>query len=230
MHRGLLLREPAPAARHIFNVPSVRECHRELNGTVLFPDGGVTFPPDPAIDPATFSVLVSMRHAGRADDNDPNTPVCDPTPVTGTPATCSPATIQPQINDECVNNNQCPDPYRCYDAPNGQGKRCGCRFDVDCPKGQVCNVDRQQCALDLTDRPAIKPVSVPLSNNVGFDAYTYTYCDEEPKADRTMEFIVTAAPDDRFGLPRLSYSDVIDFTYQEGSQQGTKLKRICLPT
>jgi hypothetical protein len=230
VYRQLVRANTEGAARHTFTVPTIRECHRELNSTLLFPDGSVTFPPDPDIDPASFSVLVSMRHAGRADDNDPLTPICDPTPVTGTPATCSPATVFPQTNDECVNNNQCPDPYRCYDAPSGQGKRCGCRFDRDCPHGQVCNVERQQCALDLTDRPAIKPVSVPIGNNVGYTAYTYTYCDEDPKSDKTMEFIVTAAPDDRFGLPRLAFKDIISFMPEQGGQQGTKMKPLCLPT
>lgn len=228
IYRQLVRANVGGASRHNFAVPSVRECHRRLEGTLLFPDGPPATPPD--VDPATLAISVSMKHAGRADDGDTSTPICDPAPVTGTPATCSPATVLPQTNNQCESNLQCADPYRCYDTPNGQGKRCGCRLDRDCPQGQVCNVERQQCALDLTDRPAIQSLTVPLGNNVSFEAWTYTYCDEDPTADRRMEFVVTADPSEALGLPRLSYTGVVDFVYDNGNLPLTKLKRLCLPT
>ncbi|PCC75555.1 hypothetical protein SAMN02745121_00095 [Nannocystis exedens] len=208
-----------------FEIRTVRECHRRVLGNIRFPDGPLATEP-PLEPPAT--VVVNMRHAGRADDGDPETPVCDPNPMGETPATCSVETIVNPPYHEC-SNGLCPDPYVCYPDLVDDVKRCGCKRDSECPEGQVCRVDLQQCALDLTDRPAIKQLSAEAKDDATVSAWVYTYCDEDPTADRTMEFIVSAAPDARLGLPRLNFRVVL--TFLVGDLKGsTPLGRICLPT
>lgn len=222
------------AADHEFVIGSVRECHRKLSGLLRFPEGP---PPDPGLPPEMPPTIgITMRHAGRPDDGDPATPICDPAPPDGTPATCSPATLLGQTYTECQTDNQCPEPLGCHPDPVDDVKRCGCWLDSECPKGQVCNVELQQCALDLTDRPAIRQVNVEYKDGAGLSTSVYTYCEEDREADRTMEFVVTAAPDIRLGLPRLSYRVVLDFlfsdvaTYLTPTPKYTGLKAICLPT
>ncbi|WP_434414921.1 hypothetical protein [Nannocystis pusilla] len=208
-----------------FEILTVRECHRRVLGNIRFPDGPLAT--EPPLDPLP-NVLVNMRHAGRADDGDPETPVCDPNPMGETPATCSVETIVNPPYHGC-STGLCPDPYVCYPDPVDDVKRCGCKRDSECPQGQVCRVDLQQCALDLTDRPAIKQVTAEAKDDAAVSAWVYTYCDENPTADRTMEFVVSAAPDARLGLPRLNYRVVLTFLI--GDLKGsTPLGRICLPT
>ena len=209
-----------------FEIRTVRECHRRVLGNIRFPDGPLAIEPPPAPSP---TVVVNMRHAGRPDDGDPETPVCDPNPIGETPATCSLETLVNPAYPGCATSSQCPEPYQCYADPVDDVKKCGCKRDSECPKGQVCRVDRQQCALDLTDRPAIKQVTAEALDDAAVSAWVYTYCDEDPTADRTMEFVVSAAPDARLGLPRLNYRVVL--TFLVGDFMGsTPLGRICLPT
>ncbi|WAS99000.1 hypothetical protein [Nannocystis punicea] len=208
-----------------FEIFTVRECHRRVLGNIRFPDGPLAV--EPPLDPPP-TVVVNMRHAGRADDGDPETPVCDPNPMGETPATCSVETVVNPPNQEC-SSGLCPDPYGCYPDPVDDKKKCGCKRDSECPAGQVCRVDRQLCALDLTDRPAIKQVTAEVKDDAAVSAWVYTYCDENPTADRTMEFVVSASPDARLGLPRLNYRVVL--TFLVGDLMGsTPLGRICLPT
>jgi len=223
--RQLMRKRLETASDHEFKIASVRECHRKVLGNIRFPEGPLTA--EPELDsPAT--VTVNMRHAGRADDGDPETPICDPAPAGETPATCSVETVVNPPYSAC-SSIFCPDPYGCYPAVDGSGDRCGCRYDFECPKGQVCNVERQECALDLTDRPAIKPVTALPVDDAPVASSVYIYCDDDPTADRTMEFIVSATPDPRLGLPRLNYRVVL--TFLVGDLMGsTPLGRVCLPT
>jgi hypothetical protein len=93
----------------------------------------------------------------------------------------------------------------------------------------VCNIAQQKCALDLTDRPAIKDVTAEAVDGAPVASAVYIYCDDEPTADRTMEFIVRAEPDARLGLPRLNYRVVL--TFLVGDLMGsTPFGRVCLPT
>ncbi|MDC0720088.1 hypothetical protein [Nannocystis bainbridge] len=209
-----------------FTIPTVRECHRRVLGNIRFPDGPLAS--EPVLTPPP-TVVVNMRHAGRADDDDPETAVCDPNPIGETPATCSVETIVNPDYPMCATSGQCREPYKCYANPDDDVKKCGCKRDSECPEGQLCRVDRQQCALDLTDRPAIKQVTAEVADDSAVSAWVYTYCDEDPAADRTMEFVVSAAPDARLGLPRLNYRVVL--TFLVGDFMGsTPLGRICLPT
>ncbi|MCY1006043.1 hypothetical protein OV079_10815 [Nannocystis pusilla] len=224
--RQLMRRKNDEPADDEFELRTVRECHRRVLGNIRFPDGPLANEP-PLETPAT--VTVNMRHAGRADDGDPETPICDPNPVGETPATCSIETVVKPAYPTCTTSGQCPEPFQCYDDPDGNGKRCGCKRDSECPQGQVCRVDLQQCALDLTDRPAIKQVTAEAVDDAAVSAWIYTYCDEDPTADRTMEFVVSTAADARLGLPRLNYRVVL--TFLVGDLMGsTPLGRICLPT
>ncbi|MFY0531291.1 hypothetical protein [Nannocystis pusilla] len=224
--RQLMRKKTVEAGDDEFKIHTIRECHRRVLGNIRFPDGPLASEP-PLETPAT--VAVNMRHAGRADDGDPETPVCDPNPIGQTPATCSVETIVNSSYPTCATSGQCPDPFQCYADPDGSGKRCGCKRDSECPQGQVCRVDLQQCALDLTDRPAIKQVTAEAKDDAAVSAWVYTYCDENPAADRTMEFVVSTTPDARLGLPRLNYRVVL--TFLVGDIMGsTPLGRICLPT
>lgn len=223
--RQLMRKKLETAGDQDFTITSVRECHRKILGNIRFPEGPLTA--EPALDPAA-AVTINMRHAGRADDGDPNTPICDPAPAGETPATCSVETLVNPAYPTCSSSIYCPEPYGCYPVDGGE-KHCGCRFDSECPKGQVCNVERQQCALDLTDRPAIKPVTALPVDDAPVASSVYIYCDDDPTADRTMEFIVSATPDPRLGLPRLNYRVVL--TFLVGDLMGsTPLGRVCLPT
>src|SRR5690606_19162682 len=121
--------------------------------------------------------------------------------------------------------------YRCYPDPVEGVGRCGCRLDGECPSGQICNVERQLCALDLSDRAAIKPVTVKNINDTVVDAWAYTYCDEDPTRDHSLDLVVSVVPDALLGLPRLSYRGVADFLYSEYlAGVGAPMKFICLPT
>lgn len=224
--RQLMRRKTDEPADDEFEIRTVRECHRRVLGNIRFPDGPLAS--EPPLEPPP-TVAVNMRHAGRVDDGDPETPICDPNPVGETPATCSVETIVKPAYPTCTTSGQCPEPFQCYDALDGNGKRCGCKRDSECPQGQVCRVDLQQCALDLTDRPAIKQVTAEAVDDAAVSAWVYTYCDEDPTADRTMEFVVSTASDARLGLPRLNYRVVL--TFLVGDLMGsTPLGRICLPS
>ncbi|HEY8374967.1 MAG TPA: hypothetical protein VIK91_00705, partial [Nannocystis sp.] len=231
--REIVRKKLETAGDHDIVITSVRECHRKVSGQIRFPEGK---PPEIGQDPSAPNIVVSMYHAGRPDDGDPDTPVCDPTPADGTPAICSPATLLGQSYSECETRNQCPEPHGCYPDPVDYVKRCGCRRDSECPKGQVCNIERQQCALDLTGRPAIRDFYAEYKDGATITTAVYTYCDEDIEADRTMEFIVTVDPDVRLGLPRLSFRFVADFlysdvaTYLTPTPKYTNLRPICLPT
>lgn len=228
--RGIVARQLARAGREAsgdqaFEIETVRECHRKILGSIRFPEGPLAV--DPPLDtPPT--VKISMRHAGRADDGDPMTPICDPAPLGETPATCAVETIVNADYPQC-SGTLCPEPYGCYPDPVTDVKRCGCKYDHECPKGQVCNVEQQKCALDLADRLAIKDVTADAVDDAAVASAVYIYCDADPSADRTMEFIVRAEPDARLGLPRLNYRVVL--TFLVGDLTGsTPLGRVCLPT
>lgn len=229
-NRGIVARQLArkgldASSDHAFEITTVRECHRKILGNIRFPEGPLS---PGGLDPAPM-VTVDMRHAGRVDDGDPSTPVCDPMPIGQTPATCAVETIVGQVYPTCSSSIYCPEPYGCYPAVDGGEDRCGCRLDSECPKGQVCNIEHQQCALDLTDRPAIQPVTAEPKDDAPVASAVYIYCDDEPTADRTMEFIVSTTPDARLGLPRLNYRVVL--TFLVGDLLGvTPLGRVCLPT
>lgn len=228
VYRQLLRKNVEEGATQTFPIPDLRECHRKLSTDIRFPDG----PPPPPDVP--LKVTVAMRHAGRPapDPADPDPPPhCDPSPPEGTPATCSTATLLPQPTSECESDIQCAAPYRCYAAPGGGAKRCGCQADGECPGGQVCNLERQQCALPLTDLPAIRPVDAEFADYAAVQTWVYTYCEDDPTlAQRTMEFVVAAAPDASLGLPRLSYRVVSDFFYDNGELPTTTMPSICLPS
>jgi hypothetical protein len=226
VYRQLVRKNLEGASTQVFAIPDLRECHRKLSSELRFPDGAPA-PLDPPV-----KVSVSMRHAGRpAPDPDDPQPHCDPTPSGGTPATCSTATLLPQSSSECTSDIQCAAPYRCYKLPNSATKRCGCQADAECPGGQVCNLERQQCALPLTDLPAIRPLDVDLLDFASVQSWVYTYCEDAPTLpQRTMEFIVTAASDSSLGLPRLNYRVVSDFFYDDGELPTTTMPAICLPT
>lgn len=237
VYRQLVRKNVEGASTQVFVIPDLRECHRKVASELRFPDGA----PAPLDPPAKVSV--SMRHAGRpapaADDPDPP-PHCDPTPQGGTPATCSSATLLSPADSmchdgaqciECDSDIQCPAPYGCYKPPNSATKRCGCQADAECPGGQVCNLERQQCALPLTDLPAIRPLDVGLLDFASVQSWVYTYCEDAPtQPQRTMEFIVTVTPEASLGLPRLNYRVVSDFFYDDGELPTTTMPAICLPS
>lgn len=229
--RGLVYRQLVRENRkvegaHDFDLRTIRECHRPISSKLRFPDGQ---PPLPPVGPEdTLVAGVAMRHAGRRSDDGL---VCDPDPKPDTPAICSPSTIEPALKQTCTGASWCPPGYGCYDAPSGDGKLCGCMSDAECPAGQVCNLELQACALDLTDLPANKPgQTVALVDGDPIRTAVYTYCDDDPEVGREMEFSITASPDVRTGLPRLNYRAVLDFPWEEGAQPPINMKPICLPT
>lgn len=224
IHRQLMPRKQKGAGVQPFVVSSVRECHRKITSRLRFPGGA---PPNAGDD----KISISGRHAGRDDDDDPATPICDQGKSQGQLATCSPATIVEQPNNMCETDNECAEPYRCYPDPVDGVDRCGCMLDADCPSGQICNVEHQLCALDLTDRTAIKSITVKNSNDAVVDAWVYTYCDEDPTRDHSLELVISVNPDTHLGLPSLRYRGFVDFLYSEFmAGVGAPMKFICLPT
>lgn len=229
VYRQFLRKNTGSAAQHNLAVTSVRECHRKVDGLLRFPDGVPQLPPIPPME-GDPNITVSLRYAGRVPDDDPNTLTCDPNPGDGgTPLLCSIDTIVPQPADQCDSPNQCAPPYGCHVTPAGDEKRCGCKADAECPAGQYCNPEHQLCALDLTDRPASKPLDLPVEESTFFP-WVYTYCDDDYTAQHQMEVVVVVDPDSRLGLPRLTFRDVLDFYYNNDEPEPTPLDPICLPT
>lgn len=226
VYRQLERKNTGEASVHNLAVTTVRECHRAISAMLRFPDGPPTLPDADS----ALRISVALRHAGRVPDDDPKTLTCDPNPEDGgTPALCSIDTLVPQTADQCDSSSQCAPPHGCHTTPAGDEKRCGCVVDGECPAGQYCSPEHRLCALDLTDRPASKPVDIPVEDH-DFSPWVYTYCDNDPSAARQMEFVVSTAPDSRLGLPRLSFRDVLDFYYTLDVPNVPSLGTLCLPT
>jgi hypothetical protein len=218
VYRGLVYRQlvrpqSGEVETHAFTIPTRRECHRKLHGTVRIL--GDMAPPDVAVELA----LVHARGVPTGGE-----PVCEL--QTGTPAVCSPDTVLPNAPPSCTNANQCPAPYGCHD------QRCGCASDDECPEGQICEVDTHRCALDLVDLPATKGGVGTRPGEADFDAWVYTYCEDAIEMDRELEFVVRAAPQtapDQRALPPLNFRVRADFLWQDGKGKPVELSPLCFP-
>lgn len=229
VYRQLVREQEEVADVHAFTLHTDRDCHRKLHGAVIVGDGAT----------APVGVTVDLLHAGRDPDDGP---VCDPTPETGTPAVCSPSTVEragPYTAVPCTSAELCPPGLGCY--PSGDddgGKTCQCAKDRECATGQVCDLASGQCVLDLAGLVATEggtgTGTVANPDLAEFEAWIYTYCEEDPEGDREMEFVVRATPVTPEGasaspLPPLSFHTALDFSWQMGERPRAELKTICFP-
>lgn len=244
VYRQIVREQQALSGTHSFTLHTDRDCHRQIYGLArIVGEDTDTASPVP--------ISVELVHARREPAPGP---ICDPEPASGTPAVCSPATIA-RVSDykpvPCAAKNQCPQPLGCYPTGAGDGSRaCGCGSDSECPTGQVCELTSNRCALDLAS-PDLG-ISVPglglvatesgvVTRNVEkqdgtiteFDAWVYTYCEDDLEADREMEYVVRATPtsvdNTTAPLPPLNFHTSVDFLWQNGERPQGKLSTMCFP-
>ncbi len=236
VYRQLVREQLALAGTHAFTLRSDRDCHRKLHGTALVVGEGT---------PPPVSIGVELVHARRTPADGP---ICDPEPATGTPAVCSPQTLARASDYKpvpCTADNQCPQSLGCYPTGDDDGSRvCGCNSDAECPTSQVCEQKSHRCALDLAS-PELGTGGLGLTATEGgittkiessdFDAWVYTYCEDDLQGDREMEFVVRATPtspgdDVQPPLPPLSFHTSVDFLWQNGELPRAELKQnMCFP-
>lgn len=243
VYRQLVREQQALSSTHTFNLRTDRDCHRNLYGTARVIGEGTDAP-------SPVPIGVELFHIRR--DPAPG-PICDPEPATGTPAICSPDTIA-RVSDykpvPCTAKNQCPQPLGCYPTDANDGSRaCGCGSDSECPMGQVCELQSRRCALDLAN-PDLGVTGYGLQASEGglvtanvvkqdveiseFEAWVYTYCEDDREADREIEYIVRATPkaldmEPQAPLPSLSFHTSVDFVWQNGERPRAQLKNLCFP-
>lgn len=228
VRRGLIYRQLVRpqlegAGVHAFKLRSHRDCHRKIHGAVFLTDSSKP----------SFVTDVEFQHAPR----DPaDGPICEAEPETGTRAICSPQTIATLDGlPECITVNDCPAPYGCHATGDEDGsKRCGCASDSECPLGDVCELESKRCALDLRDLVATKSNVATSETSNEYDAWIYTYCEDDIERDRELDFIVTATPQgpDTQGLPPLpplTFRTAIDFPGGTQLMEPATANRICLP-
>ncbi|MBA3550338.1 MAG: hypothetical protein H0T76_28015 [Nannocystis sp.] len=236
VYRQLVREQQALAGTHAFALHTDRDCHRKLHGTALVVGTGT---------PPPVSIGVELVHARRTPADGP---VCDPEPATGTPAVCSPQTLARASGYKpvpCTAKNQCPQQLGCYPTGDDDGSRvCGCDTDAECPTSQVCEQQSHRCALDLAS-PDLGTGGLGLTATEGgvatkvetsdFEAWVYTYCEDDLQGDREMEFVVRATPSSPGGdvpppLPPLSFHTSVDFLWQNGELPRAELKQnMCFP-
>lgn len=235
VYRQLVREQQATSGTHTFTLHTDRDCHRKLHGSALVVGEATSAPP--------VAIAVELVHARR----DPADPICDPAPATGTPAVCSPATIA-RVRDykpvPCTTKSQCPQLLGCYPGDDDDGGRvCGCERDSECQPGQVCELGSRRCALDLAS-PELGTGGLGLSateagvattaDKPEFEAWVYTYCEDDLEGDREMEFVVRANPSSPGGdvpppLPPLNFHTSVDFVWQNGERPRAELKNMCFP-
>jgi len=234
--RQLVREQQALAGTHAFALQTDRDCHRKLHGSALVVGEGT---------PPPVGISVELVHARRSP---PDGPVCDPEPATGTPSVCSPQTLA-RVSDyqpiPCTAKSQCPQLLGCYPIGDGDDgdRACGCESDAECPTGQVCALESHRCALDLAS-PELGTGGIGLTATEGgvattvekpeFEAWVYTYCEDDLQGDREMEFVVRATPTSSGGdtpppLPPLSFHTSVDFIWQNGERPRAELKNMCFP-
>ncbi len=218
VYRQIVRPQLAGVGVYDFAIQTRRECHRKVRGSVVV--GADNTP--------VSGVNVEFRHIGR----DPaDGPICDPQPEEGSPAVCSPRTIAALDGlPECITVNDCPAPYGCHATGDDDGsKRCGCDRDSQCPSRQVCDLESQRCALNLDKLVAARGSTVDDTND--YDAWFYTYCDDDLEADPEMNFLVTATPGGggQGTVPSMTYTTVIDFPWQNGLYPPRDAQQICMP-
>ena len=217
VYRQLVRPQLAGVGLHAFTIHTRRECHRKIRGAVVIGADGTP----------VSGVNLEFRHA-RHDPGEGD--FCDPEPEAGTPALCSLQTIVPNGGlPECITINDCPAPYGCHATGDDAGsKRCGCTSDGQCPSGQVCEIDRMRCALDLGGLLAARDETIDDTN--AYDAWVYTYCDDDLGSDREIDFVVTATPRGEDAVvPALSFRTQIDFLWGNGVFLPADPKQVCLP-
>jgi len=232
--RQIVREQQALSGSHAFTLQTDRDCHRKLHGSALVVGEGT---------PPPVSVAVELVHARR----DPSDPICDPAPATGTPAVCSPQTlarVSAYKPVPCTAKNQCPQLLGCYPTEADDGSRaCGCGSDAECPTGQICAIESRRCALDLaspdlgTGGLGLSATEAGVATSVeksDFEAWIYTYCEDDLQGDREMEFVVRATPtspgdDAPPPLPPLSFHTSVDFVWQNGERPRGELNNMCFP-
>ena len=177
IHRQLVRKETGAASTQSFEVATRRECHRKLVGQIVVGDG------------ATVEPRVSVEFVHTHSEPMPGRSVCDPS--TAVQAVCAPSTIVPNELPPCASANDCPAPYGCY--PAGDAKRCGCNSDAECHTGQICELTSHRCAYDLIGQVATNGSVTNEVDPASFDAWIYSYCDEDQDEDREMAFLIRAS-------------------------------------
>lgn len=206
IHRQLVRVEQGLASTQEFpNITTHQDCHRKLVGNVVVGDNAAL--------PARVSVELLHTHSPPDDGKS----VCDPT--TDVQAVCEPSTIHPNELPPCTSATDCPEPYGCY--PTGDSKRCGCNSDDECRTGQICELGSHRCALDLIGKPATLGAVPTEEGKSTFDAWVYTYCDDDLEVDREMSFVLRSSsvglddgdmttPLPASPLPALSFDVTVD--------------------
>jgi len=240
--RQLVREQQALSGTHAFNLHTERDCHRNLTGTARVIGENTN-----AESPVPISV--ELVHARR--DPAPGA-ICDPEPAIGTPSVCSPTTIA-RVSDykpvPCTAKSQCPQPLGCYPTDADDGSRaCGCGSDSECLTGQICELQSRRCALDLASpdlgsgglgltasEAGVVTTNVMEGDKITtqFNAWVYTYCEDDLEADREMEFVVRATPASPDNaappLPPLSFHASVDFVWKNGERPAPGIGNMCFP-